>query len=78
MINDGFLNCAMQQSAAKYPEHVGSFDAIVDFGVLCWGGIEFVSKDISEYIQNVRMLLREGGMWALKIDVSAASRTFGL
>ena len=34
--NDGLMNCTVQQSIALYPHLAGSFDAVLDFGVLGW------------------------------------------
>ena len=72
--NDGLLETTMQGSLAKYPEYRQSFDAVVDYGVLGWGAIEFSKQDIKDYIRNVRGLLKNGGLWALKIDKDAHKR----
>ena len=72
--NDGLLECRVQESLKKFPKYTSFFDVVVDFGVLGWGTIELTSIDIIEYIKNVRGLLKEGGMYVLKVDPSGKKR----
>jgi len=74
MNNDGLLQCTVQESLEKYPSYASFFDVIVDFGVLGWGAIKLTSSDIVEYIKNVRGLLKEEGMYVLKVDPSGKKR----
>ena len=66
--NDGQLMCTMQQCLKKYPDHKSSYDVILDFGVLGWPGLKFSQDDIVQYIENVIGLLKDGGLYVLKID----------
>ena len=74
MNNDGLLQCTVQESLEKYPSYASFFDVIVDFGVLGWGAIKLTSSDIVEYIKNVRGLLKDEGMYVLKVDPSGEKR----
>ena len=74
MNNDGLLKCRMQQVAHVYPQFAHTFDAVVDFGVFGWGETHRTDNatemldDMRAYVASVRWLLKEGGMWALKVD----------
>ena len=58
----------MQQCLERYPEHAGRYDTVLDFGVLGWPGLKFSQDDIDLYIKNVLNLLKDGGLYILKID----------
>ena len=72
--NDGTLKCSMQQAILTYPQLTHHFDAIIDFGVLGWPAIKLSEKDVQEYLINVRALLKEDGMYILKVDRGAKER----
>merc|ERR1711871_1845900 len=72
--NDGLLECTVQESLKMYPQYTAFFGVIIDFGVLGWGGVELSHDDIIKYIKNIRGLLKDGGMYALKVDASGRAR----
>jgi hypothetical protein len=70
MNNDGLLKCYMQEVQDKFPDLQHSFDAVLDFGVFGWDAVQkaFEEADVNKYVESVRFLLNDGGMWALKVD----------
>ena len=74
MNNDGLLQCTVQDSLKKYPEYIGFFDVVIDFGVLGWGAVELSEPDIVQYLSNICGLLKDDGVYVLKIDSSGKER----
>uniref|UniRef100_A0A7S4MHL7 N,N-dimethylformamidase beta subunit-like C-terminal domain-containing protein n=1 Tax=Odontella aurita TaxID=265563 RepID=A0A7S4MHL7_9STRA len=70
MNNDGLLEMYMGEVRNKRPDLVGIFDLIIDFGVFGWSNVQvgFDEDGIREYVDGVRFLLGDGGLWALKTD----------
>lgn len=70
MNNDGLLECYMQEAKEKYPDLKHSFDLVLDFGVFGWGAVQvgFDESDIDNYVESVRFLLNNEGIWVLKVD----------
>mmetsp|Transcript_35449 Transcript_35449/g.75686 ORF Transcript_35449/g.75686 Transcript_35449/m.75686 type:complete len:279 (-) Transcript_35449:23-859(-) len=71
MRNDGLLEMYMKDVPARRPDLAGSFDVVIDFGVFGWDEIQMLfsgDEDVRMYVDGVRFLLGEGGMWALKTD----------
>ena len=68
MINDGTLECTVQDSLATYPAFRGFFDCVLDFGVFGWGQVRFTRKQLLAYLEAVRGLLKPGGLYVLKLD----------
>lgn len=68
--NDGLIDCYMQEVKNKFPELKNSFNLVIDFGVFGWGPVQvgFNETDIKQYVDGVLFLLKERGIWALKID----------
>ncbi|KAL3808178.1 hypothetical protein ACHAXA_006101 [Cyclostephanos tholiformis] len=70
MNNDGLLECYMQETKQKYPNFKHFFDVVLDFGVFGWGAVQvgLDESDILDYVQSVRFLLKNEGIWVLKVD----------
>ncbi len=72
MNNDGLLECYMGEVMNKYPKLKNSFDLVLDFGVFGWkpalDGLD--ESGIIKYVESVRFLLKDRGMWVLKVDVN--------
>ena len=68
--NDGLIDCYMQEVKDKFPKLKNSFNLVIDFGVFGWGPVQvgFNETDIKQYVDGVLFLLKEHGIWALKID----------
>lgn len=52
------------------PEKMPTFDVIIDYGVIGWGGVnsDLNQEQIRQYIKNIASLLEEKGLYFLKID----------
>ena len=70
MRNDGFLEMYMQDVPQRRSDLAKSFDIVIDFGVFGWDGVQtlFDDKDIQNYMDGVRFLLKDEGLWALKTE----------
>ena len=69
--NDFLLECKVTELIHYYPEYKKYFQIILDFGVL---GAPSISKnwdkqEITNYIKNIYSVLRDDGIYILKIDL---------
>lgn len=68
--NDILLKCKVQEIISKYSEYKNYFNVVCDFGVLGAPGIssKWNSEEISLYIFNILYVLKNGGIYIIKID----------
>lgn len=68
--NDGLLKCTVQEIKKYYPQYHDYFDVVLDFGVFGWDAVQktFSVKDIEQYIDNIRFVLHQKGLWVVKVD----------
>jgi LmbE family N-acetylglucosaminyl deacetylase len=69
--NDGLLECKVSEILDENLQFIKYFNIILDFGVL---GAPSISKDwkeeeINEYIRNIYSVLKDNGLYFLKIDL---------
>jgi LmbE family N-acetylglucosaminyl deacetylase len=69
--NNKTLECFIENLSTQYNDYENYFDVIIDFGVL---GAFSISKDwsqekIKKYIENILFVLKDNGLYFLKIDM---------
>jgi cyclopropane fatty-acyl-phospholipid synthase-like methyltransferase len=65
---DRFLRVSVQDLPRLYPESRAAFDVVISFGVL--GYYKFEPEQVAAYLQAVHDVLRPGGLFALKLDLT--------
>ena len=66
VIKDNHIKCSILEIDKKFPELKEKFDVIISFGVL--GFYYFDEKDTKKYLKNISFLLKNDGLFILKLD----------
>jgi hypothetical protein len=69
---DHFLKSSITNVSRKYPHLDGNFDVIMSYGVL--GFYKFDREFVREYLEAVYNLLRDNGIFLLKLDDHLVNR----
>lgn len=70
ILPDGWKEIFKVDLTAKMTKKLPIFDAIIDYGVIGWPGVNknLEKSQILQYIINITNLLKKGGLYFLKID----------
>jgi len=69
--NDGLLECKVTEMLDENLELYNYFNIILDFGVLGYPSVskDWSEKEIIKYLRNIHSVLRDNGLYFLKIDL---------